>query len=146
MQMLDGIEVASVIHMRRKTNSVGVKIPLKKLSYKGPRELSEEVKEVVQQEVNVYTLVYAGNAEQFQSDGESSEITDPTNHDLIAGQVRDIVRKIQAERKILGTSFDEKVNVTLADWPKEFEDDIKKKALIKTLQKGETFAVSRIEK
>ena len=38
----------------------------------------------------------------------------------------------------------EKVSVSLPEWPKEFEEYIKKKALIATLQKGQTFAVERL--
>ena len=56
---------------------------------------------------------------------------------------RDLVRKIQEERKALGTSLDEKVDVALPDWPKEFESEIQRKALISSLSKGE-FKVSKI--
>ena len=54
------------------------------------------------------------------------------------------MRSIQEERKKLGTKLDEQVNVVLDSWPKEFEDQIKRKALIRSLTAGETFKVSRI--
>jgi hypothetical protein len=53
------------------------------------------------------------------------------------------VRKIQAERKVLGTSLDERVDVVLPDWPEKFELEIKRKALINNLTKGE-FKVTKI--
>ncbi len=53
------------------------------------------------------------------------------------GQARDIVRKIQEERKNLGTKLDDKVDVWLPLWPKEFEQEIKNKALVNSLSKGE---------
>ncbi|MBP9719604.1 MAG: hypothetical protein KBD46_03965, partial [Candidatus Levybacteria bacterium] len=70
-----------------------------------------------------------------------TEITEELKKD---GQARDIVRKIQEERKHMGTTMDEKVNVTLPEWPAEFEEEIKRKALIKTITKGDSFAVSRV--
>ncbi len=49
---------------------------------------------------------------------------------------------IQGERKKIGTSLSEKVNVSLPDWPKDFEEDIKRRALVSSLSKGE-FSVSK---
>ncbi|MDP2585378.1 MAG: hypothetical protein Q8P29_00700, partial [Candidatus Levybacteria bacterium] len=59
------------------------------------------------------------------------------------GEARDIVRMIQGERKKLGTALDEKVDVVLKDWPKKFEEEIKKKAMVSNLTKGEKFIVIR---
>jgi isoleucyl-tRNA synthetase len=59
------------------------------------------------------------------------------------GRAREIIRQIQDERKNLGTKLDEMVDVTLPDWPAEFEDIIKTKTLTNTLQKGE-FKVTRV--
>ncbi|MBI1862510.1 hypothetical protein HYS00_00120, partial [Candidatus Microgenomates bacterium] len=49
---------------------------------------------------------------------------------------------IQEERKKLGTAPNEKVIVHLPAWPEKFEEDIKKKALVTSITKGE-FKVSR---
>jgi len=59
------------------------------------------------------------------------------------GDARDIIRLIQQERKKLRTSLDEKINVILKDWPKEFEEEIKRKAMVEKLIKGENFSVNR---
>lgn len=59
------------------------------------------------------------------------------------GEARDIVRKIQGERKNLGTTLTDKVNVSIESWPEEFEEEIKRKALVLELKKGE-FRVSRV--
>ena len=50
---------------------------------------------------------------------------------------RDIVRKIQEERKKLQTKPNDKIKVTIPFWPREHEEYIKKKALIRKLTKGE---------
>ena len=60
------------------------------------------------------------------------------------GEARDIVRRIQDERKKLGTNLDEQVSVTIEEWPVAFEAYIKKQALVSDLTKGE-FGVKRLQ-
>ena len=60
------------------------------------------------------------------------------------GQARGVIRKIQEERKKLGTNLDEEVAVSLEDWPKAFENYIKQQALVKTFTKG-SFEVKRLQ-
>ncbi len=141
-QMADGIEVASLILMRRKMNNVAVKMPLREVSYAGPRELNKLIALTVAEEINVYKLRYKGKADNFES-GPDTEFTNELNKDLIAGKIRDIIRKIQAERKNLGTKLDEKVDVVIEDYPVGSEDQIKKAALVDILQKGDGFLVVR---
>ncbi len=146
-EMQDGLEVASIVKMRRKTNNIPVSTPLLKISYSGPRKLSEKVAEVVRKEVNVDVLDYIGKEDSFTSFGKSEvltkEYTDPSNQNQAAGEARKIIRMIQAERKILGTKLDEQVDVELPKWPKEFEDEIKRKALIDNLKKGSGLKIIR---
>ena len=142
--MSNARELASMILMRRKVNNVKVRLPLKKISYKGPEELSEPIKKVVMDEVNVYDLVYAGENSMFEAGGtDADELLNQENQDLKAGEARDIVRKIQEERKKLGTTIDEKVHVTLESFPEDFADYIKRNALVETLSLGESFSVAR---
>lgn len=137
--MNHAIELSSVIHEFRKSAGVKVKIPFKALSYSGPVNLSDELLSVVKQETNIQDLSYSGKSDEFIVKGG----TDEANQDLVAGKVRDIIRKIQQERKILGTTFDEKVNVILPEWPAEYTDEIKKQALVTDLQQGSEFQVIR---
>lgn len=66
--------------------------------------------------------------------------------DLVAeGEARGIIRSIQEERKKLGTTISEKIDVTLPDWPKKFEEYIKKQALVENLTKGSELKVTRIK-
>lgn len=139
--MENGIKLSSKVHALRKEKRVKVRIPLRKLSYKGPVELTKEVEKIVLDEVNVYELTYAGKSEDYEVSGDTSE----KNQDIEAGIARDIIRQIQEERKILGTKLDEKVTVVLPNWPKAFTDEIKKKALVGSLAKGEQFKVLRDE-
>ena len=139
IEMKNGMKAASVVHALRKQGNVKVRIPLRKLNYSGPTKLTEEVQKVVLDEVNVYELVYKQKSNEYIVSGDVSE----KNQDLVAGKARDIIRQIQQERKKLGTTLDERVNVTLEDWPEKFEQEIKKKAMVETLRKGSKFLVTR---
>ncbi|MCL5113746.1 MAG: isoleucine--tRNA ligase [Patescibacteria group bacterium] len=131
--------LVEVAHARRKQANIKVRIPLKKMDYNGPKELSKEVLKVVMEELNVYELSFVKKTDEFSVSADTGE----TNQDLDFGLARDIVRQIQEQRKSLKTKSDEKVNVEVPYWPEEFSDYIKKKALVKTLKKGEEFSVKR---
>ncbi len=141
--MLDGMEVASLILMRRKLNNLKVRIPLKEVSYRGPSTLSDSVRKVVESEINVESLKYTGKEEFFSSDEKlvKKEYQNVENQDLEAGQAREIIRQIQAERKKLNTRLRQKVEVELPGWPAAFEIEIKKKALVTKLIKKPEFKV-----
>ena len=98
--------------------------------------LSDQVKKIIADEINV--------EEVKNEKGELSVRLDTviTNDLKKKGEMRDIVRKIQEERKRIGTNLSERINVTLPRWPAEFEEEIKRKALINSLSKGE-FSVSK---
>lgn len=119
-------------HSKRKEANIKVRQPLGLLELKLPALLSEEVITLISDELNVKKIK--------QTKGKDVKLTLDTKitAELKAeGEARDIVRMIQEERKKLGTSPSEKVNVQLEDWPKEFEEYIKRKALIENLSKGE---------
>jgi len=59
------------------------------------------------------------------------------------GEAREIVRMIQDKRKKMGTKLDGQVNVILPDWPINFEEYIKKRALINSIKKGEKFKIQK---
>lgn len=138
-EMKKGIALASVLNAFRKTNNISAKIPLRKLTYNGERELFPEVLQIVREEGNVYELNFGKKADVFEISGD----VDVVNQDIDAGRARDLIRKIQAERKNMGTSLDEYVDVVLESWPKEFEEEIKRKTLINNLVTGD-FKVSKI--
>lgn len=137
--MQHAIDLASQVNAYRKVAGIKVRIPFRKLTYKGPKELTEEVLKIVLGEVNVHEIKYEGKADSFIVEGSTAD----ENLDLKAGEARDIIRMIQSERKKLGTNLDERVDVEIVSWPQEFESEIKKKALVDNLVKAESFAVKR---
>lgn len=141
-KMANGRELASQVLMKRKTAGLKVRIPLKKLFYNGPEKLSDEVRKIVEKEVNVQELVYKTQSESYKVVSKDEELKDEANQDVELGQAREIVRQIQDERKKLETKLTEKVDVLLPAWPNQHEEYIKRIALVNSLMKGE-FQVKR---
>lgn len=135
-------EVASQILMMRKSHQVAVKMPLRKVTYNGPFQLNSAITDVVKSEVNAYDVVYGEQNDEWICN-TTEEFTDSANQDEQAGKMRDIIRKIQQQRKVLGTTFDEKVDVQLPEWPEQYTAEIKKQALVDTLTKASEFVVTR---
>lgn len=140
-EMIKARQLVEIAHSLRKQTEIKVRIPIKEMSYKGPIELSKEVLDITKAEINVYNLNFSGKLNEFKVVAKTSD----DNLDLQFGLARDIVRKIQEERKILGTKPNEKVKITIPFWPKEHEEYIKKKALAAEILEGEKFVVSKNE-
>ncbi|PIT89426.1 MAG: isoleucine--tRNA ligase [Candidatus Levybacteria bacterium CG10_big_fil_rev_8_21_14_0_10_36_7] len=146
VQMSDAASLSSRIHMMRKNADISVKTPLKKLPIEGSVDFKQEIIDVIKAEVNVEELIYKFSPGITEWDmGSGSYWDDASNRNIKAGEARDIIRKIQAERKKLGTDLDEKVDVQLPDWPEEFADEIKRKAMVGELIKANEFKVKRIQ-
>ncbi len=129
----------------RKDAQIKVKQPLSKITvYPGTKQvkLAPELDYLILDELNIKKIEYSHSS----TDNETSVELDLSLTDsLIAEKIaREIIRKIQEERKKIATLLDEKVDVLLEEWPKEFEDYIKKNALVKSISKGE-FMVKRLK-
>ncbi len=139
--MEDGQRVASAVHALRKEAKIKARIPLKKLFYAGPRELTQEVTEVVLAEINTYELLYKGKNDEYTVSGSVGAL----NQDIRAGEARELVRQIQQLRKEKGCRIDERITVAL---PKQYETlpdkliaYIKKETLADTVTWGETLTI-----
>jgi isoleucyl-tRNA synthetase len=141
-EMFNARLLVEVTHALRKQAEIKVRIPIRKMTYSGPVELSKEVLNIVKGEINVYELTFDKKHTAYQVDAKTSD----DNLDINFGLARDIVRKIQEERKNLQTKPDEKVKITLPFWPREHEDYIKKKALISEIIESEKFSVTKDER
>ncbi len=141
MEMERARKVAEVAHALRKNAEIKVRIPIRQMKYNGPSEINEEVLEVLKAEINVYELSFGKKTAEYLVEAETSD----NNLDLNFGLARDIIRKIQEERKNLKTNQEEKVIVTMPFWPIEHEEYIKKRALISKIVQGDKFLVTKDE-
>jgi isoleucyl-tRNA synthetase len=140
--MADGITVASFVLAGRKVHTVKVRMPLKKLTYSGPAELTDEVKSIVLSEANLYELAYTKKTKDFGIEG----VWDEPNQDTAAGMARDLVREIQKLRKEKGCTIDAHITLVLPKDTQSLSKDllemIKKETLTDSLSWGDALTIS----
>jgi len=134
-------EIIEKIHALRKENNISLRQPLMKANVDGI-DIPGEYGNIFTEELNLKKIVFKSKKEDKGDDIKVSLDTEITPELKAEGEMREIVRKIQDARKELGTDLDELVNVALPTWPKEFEDEIKKRALVSKISKGD-FKVER---
>lgn len=156
-------KVVELGHALRKQEGIKVRQPLSMVFYSFGKKLNDydpvQFISLLKDELNVKDIIYGESHHSPVHEGKWMSMTGSAlgdisislktdlNENLIAeGQARDIVRSIQEERKKLGTNIDERVNVTLPEWPADFEAYIKRNALIDTLTKGESLKVEKLQK
>ncbi|MBP6098753.1 MAG: isoleucine--tRNA ligase [Candidatus Levybacteria bacterium] len=129
-------EIVEEAHAIRKKEMIKVRQPLSAINIVSPIIFSDAVRSVIADEVNVKNVnVTKGEKVTVELDlNLTQELKDE-------GVARDLVRTIQAERKKIGTKLNDWVDVKLENWPASFEEEIKKKALIRNLTKGEVMSV-----
>lgn len=121
----------------RKIKQIPVRQPLSSLSISSPNEkLTDEYFEILKTELNVKKIFWQ------KADNLSISYDFNLTADLIdEGEARQIIRKIQELRKKTNTQRDAFITVSLSSWPKNFEEEIKKKALVKEIKKGDKIEI-----
>lgn len=135
-------KIVEIALSQRKEAQLKVRHPLSKVTVSGVESLSEQLTQLIKDEVNIKEVVFGKKSEK-----EDISVVLDTNitPELKAeGEARDLVRQIQDERKKLGTDLAEKVDVVLESWPEAFEEYIKTNALVNSLTKG-AFAIKRLQ-
>jgi isoleucyl-tRNA synthetase len=140
LQMSFVRKIVETGHAKRKEQSLKVRQPLAQATIhlgKDAVKVKEDLDSLIKDELNVKTLNF------IDSEEIAVEFDTTLTPELEAeGKARDIIRKIQDERKKLETNPTELVDVVLEEWPEEFEEEIKRKTFTAKLTKG-TFAVNR---
>ena len=135
-------KIVELGHAKRKESGIKVRQPLSKFSiFNFQFSIDNELVDLIKDELNVKQVEFLKGKGELAVEFDT-KITKELKDEGIA---RDIVRTIQGERKRIATSLDEKVNVTLENWPLMFEEYIKKNALVKNLTKGNKFFVVKNE-
>ncbi len=125
-------------HSLRKESGISLRQPLAELVVNN-FEIDEEHQKLVLHELNIKKLTLKKGKGELK-----------LNLDIIItselkaeGEFRNILRMIADERRRLGLTWKDDVNVALPNWPKEYEDKIKEMFFIKKLTKGD-FKVERV--
>jgi hypothetical protein len=131
-------EIVEKVHSERKGLNISLKQPLLDFStsLKNP---GTELAQIIKEEVNVKDIKWSAIKSGELAVKLNTKITKELEKEARA---RETVRMIQAERKKLGTRLDERIIVYLPNWPKEYEEEIKRKSLSEEIKKGQ-FRVQR---
>ena len=136
LEMKKGREIAEVVHSIRKMEGIKVRQPLSSATY-GDIKLASEIESIVASELNVEKLTFVKNS-KVKLD---TKITPAFKK---KGEAREIIRQIQQARKEAGCDLSEYISVKLPDWPKEYEAEIKKETLSKSLTKSPKLEIVRV--
>lgn len=137
-EMEEARKVVELTHAERKAAGIKVRQPLLSLATTTPVVLTNQVSQVIADEVNVKKVTNEKNSKT------SIKLDLTITSELKAeGVARELVRKIQEERKRLGCSLTEKVNLILPSWPAGFQDYIMRQTLTAKITKGPTLKVVR---
>lgn len=123
-------QIVEMGHSRRREAGIKVRQPLARLRASGlPYELEDELKALIADELNIKEV------EVKTGEGELAlELETELTPELKAeGEARELIRQIQGARKEAGCGLSDLVEVGLPAWPKEFEEEIKRKTLAKSL-------------
>ncbi len=128
-EMKTAREIVERAHSLRKDKSVSVKQPLGSFTTTS-KKLADEIAKLIKDEINVKNIMWGAKAEKLDT-----KITKELEEEAKA---RDLVRKVQDERKKLGLTLSQKANVSAESLPKNKKllDWILKKAQIENIKIG----------
>jgi isoleucyl-tRNA synthetase len=138
-KLLDEMKVAREIvesaHAIRKEKAIPVRQPLNSFSTTS-KYISKNLEYLIKDEINVKNIIWNAKSNKFDL-----KITPELEEEA---RVRDLIRKIQEERKTLGLNLTQKVNVEIEKIPENIKivQWMMKKAQINLLTKGK-FNVQR---
>lgn len=132
--------IVEIGHSKRRLENIKVRQPLSNLLVENSHfELEDQLVGLIKDELNVKDVeVKLGKGEVSAT--LDTKITPELKNE---GEAREIVRKIQEARKEMNCGLSEVVEVGLPQWPREFEEEIKKKTLAKRLYKSKTLEIQK---
>ncbi|MGI5840863.1 MAG: isoleucine--tRNA ligase, partial [Patescibacteria group bacterium] len=144
--ILDSMQLVRSIseqgNMIRKSSGISLRQPLQKASVftSFPNQLGKDYQEIIKNELNVKEVDI-----EKQNNELKVELDTKLSPDLIAeGESRDIIRQIQNLRKENHLNIQDKIKVFAPSWPKQFEDDIKKRTLAVSIEKSDNLQIEKV--
>ncbi len=128
-------EIVELGHSKRKENEIKLRQPLASVTYSASEKLSDELEEIIKDELNVKSV-------EFKKGKDSIELDTNITPDLKKeGDAREIIRNVQKMRKEMGLTLNDLIDLELPEWPKEFEEQILKLTHSKSLTKGSEMGI-----
>jgi isoleucyl-tRNA synthetase len=126
-------------HSARKVAEIKLRQPLAAISYKAKEQLGEELEKLIAEEVNVKSVQFKKGIELDVT--LDTKITQDLKEE---GEAREVIRKIQQQRKEMGLTLKDKIKVELPEWPEKFTEMIKKSTATESLEIGSEFKIEKI--
>lgn len=131
-------KIAEVGHAKRKEAGIKLRQPLASILYKLPERLSEELENVLSQELNVKKVEY----EKSSSNEPQVTLDTKLTHELEEeGKARELIRQIQQNRKEQNMTLADKTKIIASGWPQTFEKEILRSTASVSIEKGPEFKV-----
>lgn len=129
--------ICQLTHGQRQLANIKIRQPLSKLDLHCPIELSDELLNIISEEVNVKSV----NITKITPDIKVILETTITPELAAEGEYRDLVRNIQVLRKTQGLQVQDRIKIIAPSWPKNFETKILEKTLADSIQAGDSLSL-----
>lgn len=147
LELMEDIrEICLLGNAERKKLKIKIRQPLRELRIKNDElkikldkaSCKNDLLNLIKEELNVKNVDLVGGKQV------SVEFDAKLTPELKAeGEARELIRLIQAARKKTDCTFSDKVTVFTPDWPKEWESEIKRRAIVDKLIKHSAFKVEK---
>lgn len=144
LKIIQDMKIARLIcetgHAQRKKEAIKVRQPLAKIKICCLQTLDSDFTELIKNELNIKDIEFISKQSQLTVELD----TKLTPQLILEGNARDIVRKIQQERKKMGLIPQDIISVTLPEWPEAYEEFIKEKTICQRISKDLALTVTKI--
>lgn len=134
-------EIVEMGHANRKEASLKLRQPLARVTYFYKEELSQELAQIIADELNVKYVEYKNSSDELVSVELDTKITQELKDE---GKARDIIRDIQKLRKESGMTLKDKIIVQMPEWPVNFEPRILKATASVSVTKGPELKITKV--
>ena len=134
-------KVAEAGHAKRKEAGIKLRQPLASVKYKLPKRLSDELEEILAQELNVKKVEYQKSSSSEPNVTLDTKITQELEEE---GKARELIRQVQQNRKEQNLTLADKTKIIAPSWPTIFENLILKSTASVSIEKGSDFKVLKV--
>jgi len=143
-QMILVRKICELGNAQRKEKQIPVKQPLAEIKVYGDvfqdLDKKDSLVQLIKEELNLEKVTFVKNKDlKIKLDTQISPRLEQKR------QAREVIRSIQQARKQADCRLDQKIEVTLPDYPKEFAEEIKQKTLALKLTKGNQLEIKKLD-
>ncbi|MFA5025253.1 MAG: isoleucine--tRNA ligase [Candidatus Shapirobacteria bacterium] len=131
--------LCQLAHAERQKAAIKIRQPLSNLDIHCPNEISQDLLDIIAEEVNVKSV----NITKVTPDIKTILETTITPELAAEGEYRDLLRNIQVLRKTQGLQVQDRITIIAPTWPKEFESKLLEKTLANSIKVGDTLSLEK---